>query len=239
MKKLFVAALVLVLTAGAVNAQNTFRGIVKFQLTSTGKVDVPIPADQATVEIKVFDNKILAGQTLQDGLKMVQAADISQAIAYLNYNDITLDSYEGDGKILIRDEASKAQLDSSYLEDKEAGHYYYEFGNGTREILGYQAKELIMHHFDENGTDSPTTCWYTTEIGPEYCLVIGAIKGFPLIYTMDAGEGRCITYTATEIVKGKVKASEMLLPDGYKDLSKEAFEALQQELQDAFELLQD
>ena len=96
-----------------------------------------------------------------------------------------------------------------------------------------------MHRYDEEGNDNPAICWYTTEIGPEYCLVLGAIKGFPLVYTQELGEGRAITYTATEIVKGKVKETDMLLPAGYKDASGEEFETFQREMQEAFELLGD
>ena len=68
--------------------------------------------------------------------------------------------------------------------------------------------------------------------------MLGAIKGFPLVYTQELGEGRAITYTATDIVKGKVKETDMLLPAGYKDASGEEFETFQRELQEAIELLE-
>ena len=139
---------------------------------------------------------------------------------------------------LIRDEISKEKLDSGYIVDKEPGHYYYENVDETKEMLGFTAHKLIMHRYDEEGNDNPAICWYTTEIGPEYCLVLGAIKGFPLVYTQELGEGRAITYTATDIVKGKVKETDMLLPAGYKDASGEEFETFQRELQEAIELLE-
>lgn len=239
MKKIVFAAALMLLTLGAANAQNNFRGIVKFSLTSTGKVDVQIPADQATVEIKVFDNKILSGQTIQNGLKVSMAADFSQAIAYLAANDIELESYTGDGKFLIRDESTKESLDSIYIEDKEPGHFYYERVSETREILGFNAKKLIMHRYDEEGNDSPVDCWYTEEIGPEYCIILGTMKGFPLIFTQQGSEGRAITYTATEIVKGKVKEVDMLLPAGYKDATEEEFNNFMKELQEAASLLEE
>lgn len=238
MKKVLFATTLMLLGMGTLCAQNNFRGIVKYKIESTGKVAITIKPEQSTAEIKVYDNQILSGQTVQTGFKVVQAADFSPYISYLAANDIELESYTGDGKFLIRDEISKDKLDSGYIVDKEPGHYYYENVDETKEMLGFTAHKLIMHRYDEEGNDNPAICWYTTEIGPEYCLVLGAIKGFPLVYTQELGEGRAITYTATDIVKGKVKETDMLLPAGYKDASGEEFETFQRELQEAIELLE-
>ena len=212
---------------------------IRYKIESTGKVAITIKPEQSTAEIKVYDNQILSGQTVQTGFKIATAQDFSPYISYLAANDIELETYTGDGKFLIRDEIAKEKLDSGYIVDKEPGHYYYENVDETQEMLGYTAHKLIMHRYDEEGNDNPAICWYTTEIGPEYCLVLGAIKGFPLVYTQELGEGRAITYTATEIVKGKVKETDMLLPAGYKDASGEEFETFQREMQEAFELLGD
>ena len=239
MKKIVCAVAMLLLTVGALSAQNNFRGIVRYKIESTGKVAITIKPEQSTAEIKVYDNQILSGQTVQTGFKIATAQDFSPYISYLAANDIELETYTGDGKFLIRDEIAKEKLDSGYIVDKEPGHYYYENVDETQEMLGYTAHKLIMHRYDEEGNDNPAICWYTTEIGPEYCLVLGAIKGFPLVYTQELGEGRAITYTATEIVKGKVKETDMLLPAGYKDASGEEFETFQREMQEAFELLGD
>lgn len=239
MKKIICAAVIVLLTFGALSAQNNFRGIVRYKIESTGKVAITIKPEQSTAEVKIYDNQILSGQTVQTGFKIATAQDFSPYISYLAANDIELETYTGDGKFLIRDEITKEKLDSGYIVDKEPGHYYYENVDETQEMLGYTAHKLIMHRYDEEGNDNPATCWYTTEIGPEYCLVMGAIKGFPLVFTQELGEGRAITYTATEIVKGKVKETDMLLPAGYKDATGEEFETFQREMQEAFELLGD
>lgn len=228
----------MVLTVGAANAQNNFRGIVKYKLTSTGTVDVKIPEEQSTLEVKVYDNKLMAGQSQQIGMKVAQAIDLSQAIAYLAANGIELETYDGDGKLLVRDQTTKEALDSLYLEDKEPGHYYYENVDDTRDIFGFAAKKVVMHRYDENGNDNPVECWCTNEIGPEYCLLFGNTKGFPLIFTQQGEEGRAITYTCIEIVKGKVKEAEMLLPAGFKDVDDEEFAKIMQEFQDAASLLE-
>lgn len=239
MKKFLIAAFALLMTAGSLYAQNNFRGIVKYKITSTGKVDVTIKPEQSEFEIKVYDNKLMVENTIQNGLKTISATDLSQAIAYLAANDIELESYTGDGKILIRNEANVDSLKSIEVKDEEPGHYYYEYVEETQQMLGYTAKKLIVHSFDEEGNDNPATCWYTTEIGPEYCLLLGSIKGLPLVYVQNGEGGKQITYTATEVVKGKVKEAEFFPPAGYKDMTDEEMEALGKELQDAFELLQD
>ena len=238
MKKILIAAAVMLLTIGGAYAQNNFRGIVKYKIESTGKVDVKIPPEQASMEIKVYDDQLLYEQTIQHGMKVAQAIDFSQAISYLAANGIELESYDGDGKLLVRGESTKEEMDSLYLEDKEPGHFYYENVEGTKDIFGFTAKKLIMHRYDETGTDNPVECWYTTEIGPEYCLLFGHTKGFPLIFTQQGSEGRAITYTCIEIIKGKVKEAEMLLPAGYKDVNDEEFAKIMQEFKDAASLLE-
>ncbi|MBQ9864350.1 MAG: hypothetical protein IJM33_03320 [Bacteroidales bacterium] len=238
MKKILVATLLLLMTAGATYAQNNFRGIVRFKLESSGKVDVQIKPENSTFEIKVFDNKLMVGTTIQNGYKTIMAQDLSPIISYLAANDIELESYTGDGKILIRNEVSPDSLRSLEEKDEVPGHFYYEYVDETQQMLGYTAKKMILHNFDDEGVDHPYTCWYTTEIGPEYCLLIGQVKGFPLVYTQMGSEGRAITYTATEVVKGKVKEAEFLPPAGYKDMSEEELEALSEEINSAAELLE-
>mgnify|MGYP003303238646 CR=1 FL=1 len=239
MKKLFVAAVALLITAGAINAQNTFRGIVKYKIESTGQVAMQIPEGQNTTEIKVYDQKLKMGESLQNGLKMAQPIDLSQAIAYFAANDIELESYTGDGKLLVRTSSTKESLDSMTIKDTEPGHYYYEYAADTKDILGYTAKKVIIHKYNEEGVDQPTECWYTDQIGPEYNMFFEGLKGMPLIFTQPQGEGKEITLTAVEIVKGKVKESEMLLPAGYKDTTPEEFQSIMKEIQQAAELLED
>lgn len=239
MKKILIAALMLLMTVGALSAQNNFRGIVRYKLTSTGKVDVTLKPEQQTFEMKVYDNRLMVGTTVQNGLKTIAATDLSQLIAYLAANDIELSSYTGDGKILVRDEANVDSLKSLELKDEEPGHFYYEYVDETQEMLGFTVRKLIVHSFDEEGIDNPAVCWYTTQMGPEYCLLLGRVKGLPLVYVQNGEGGRQITYTATEIVKGKVKETEFLPPAGYQDMTDEEMESLSQELEDAFELLRD
>ena len=112
MKKLFVAAMMLLMMAGTVCAQNNFRGIVRYKLTSTGKVDVAIKPEQSTVDMKVYDNRVMLGNNIQTGMKLAVTMDFSQLIAYLAANDIELETYTGDGKMIIRNETTQAEVES-------------------------------------------------------------------------------------------------------------------------------
>ena len=110
---------------------------------------------------------------------------------------------------------------------------------GIKNPLEYFVSSSPRPELNEEGEDNPIVCWYSTEIGPEYNLVLGRMKGFPFVFTQELGEGRAVTYTAIEVVKGKVKDVDMLLPAGYKDASGEEFETFRNELKDAIELLED
>lgn len=247
MKKIFTAALVMLLAMGALSAQNTFRGIVKYEIASSGKEFVQIPDDYKIVEIKVYDGKVLIpqgimsqmGTTIQNGLKITSAQDYSMYIVGLKGQyGIELESYTGDGKFIVKDETPKESLDSLYIVDKEPGHFYYEMTSETKDIQGFTATKQIMHRYDAEENDNPAECWTTDKIGPEYALVFGGMKGFPLVFTQQLPEGRALTFTAVEVVKGKVKEAEFFPPAGYSD-NKEELELFIQELQDAMSLIEE
>ena len=138
----------------------------------------------------------------------------------------------------MKNTAKESDFDSVDIVDTEPGHFYYEYVPGeTKQIAGVTAKKMVRHTYDEEGVDHPMTMWYSDEIGPKINILFGGIKGMPLECTIDAGEGKAITYTATEIVQGKVKEVDFLLPDGYETLSEEEMETLGSELNDAIELM--
>lgn len=242
MKKLSIlATVVLTVATLSVQAQNNFRGIVKYKCESTGTTSFQIPPEQANVELKVYDDQLLLGNTVQNGYTVTTNADFSPYISYLAANDIELETYTGDGKFLIREKHTKAEADSLMIEDKEPGHFYFEYPAGeTQPMVGMTAKKAILHVFDEDtGEDNPVIFWYTDQIGPEYNFLFNGIKGVPLKFEQQLGDGKAITYTATDIVKGKVKDVDMLLPAGFKEASKEEYAKFMKELQEAVELLGD
>ncbi|MBR6844912.1 MAG: hypothetical protein IKM79_07440 [Bacteroidales bacterium] len=248
MKKILVAAAAALMCLGSLSAQNTFKGIVKYNVESTGQVAMSIPEEAAKAEIKVSGDDMFtksaiftqqADCILIQGLKQTACIDYSQLLGYLRSQDFEF-TYNGSGKLLIKNEAKASDFDSVDIPDTEPGHFYYEYVDSeTKQIAGMTAKKLIRHLYDEEGVDHPMTMWYSDEIGPKINILFNGIKGMPLECTMDAGEGKAITYTATEIIKGKVKEADFLLPDGYETLSEEELETLGSEIKDAIELLQE
>ena len=249
MKKIITLAAVLAVAAGSLMAQNTFKGIVKYKVESTGNVAMTIPEEVAKAEIKVDGSNMftksaifLGGMgaecVLVNNLKTTQCMDLGQLLAYLRNNGSEF-TYQGNGKIIVKQESRVSTFDSLTIEDKEPGHYYFEYVDGeTKQIAGYTAHKMVRHMYDEEGVDHPMTMWYSKEIGPAYNSIFGGIKGMPLECTVDQGEGRAITYTATEIVSGKVKEADFLLPYGYEALSDEELQELFEQLQEEIELLQ-
>lgn len=249
MKKIFALAAAVLMFGGAVVAQNSFKGVVKYKVESTGQVAMNIPEEAATAEIKVsgddmftkspiFTSQMQADCLLIQNLKLTACIDYSQLLGYLRSQDFEF-TYQGSGKLLVRDESKASDFDSIFIEDKEPGHYYYEYVNGeTKQIAGVTAKKIVRHQYDDEGVDHPTVMWYSDEMGPQINILFSGIKGIPLECTMEFGEGKAVTYTATEVIKGKVKEADFLLPDGYEVLSEQELETLGTELKDAIELLQ-
>lgn len=249
MKKLILSLAVLCLSVGTMMAQNSFKGIVKYKVESTGTVAFQIPAEAAVAEVKVdgsnlytnsaiFKASPFSEDVLVQNLTVSQCMNFGELLGYLRSNGSEFD-YQGAGKILIKQTQTVATLDSLTIEDKEPGHFYYEYvSDETKEIAGYQAKKVIKHQYDAEGVDHPQTTWYSDAIGPQYNILFEGLKGMPLMCTVDAGEGKAITYTATEIVTGKVKEADFLLPDGYETLSDDDLKTLMTQIQEEIELLQ-
>lgn len=250
MKKVFLLALASLFSLSLLQAQNSFKGIVKYKVESTGNVAMTIPEEAASAEIRVDGDNLftksaifLGGMgaecVLVNNLRTTTCMDLSGLLGYLRSQGSEF-SYQGSGKLLVKNESKLSDFDSLDIEDKEPGHFYYEYVDSeTKDIAGTKAYKMIRHMYDEEGVDHPMTMWYAKEIGPQINVLFSGIKGMPLECTMDAGEGRAITYTATEIVKGKVKEADFLLPDGYDTLSDDELSELFQQLQEEIELLQE
>lgn len=248
-KKFLSLALVMALATGAMMAQNTFKGIVKYKVESTGQVSMTIPDEYASAEVRVDGNNLFTNSRiflgspfteciLVNNLRSTTCMDLSQILGYLRSQGSEFD-YQGSGKLLIKSDSKPSDYDSLEIKDTEPGHFYYEYVAGeTKTIAGMTAKKMVRHMYDEEGVDHPMIMWYSDEIGPQINVIFSGIKGMPLECTMDQGDGKAITYTATEVVKGKVKEVDFLLPDGYETLSDEDLGTLFQQIQDEMELLQ-
>ena len=246
MKKIMAMAAVALLGVGTVAAQNSFKGIVKYSIESTGEVTVDLPIEQRTAEIKVSGDDMFtqspnftegADAVLVQGLKQTQCLDFSQILGYMRNEGFEFE-YEGAGKLMVQGEVKESDFDSVDIPDTEPGHFYYEYVSGeTKTIAGFTAKKMVRHQYDEEGVDHQMVFWYSDEIGPRINILFQGLKGMPLEITVADDEGHAITYTAVEIVKGKVKDADFLLPAGYDRLSDEELKTLMGEMRDAYELL--
>ena len=249
MKGILTVALALFVASSVLQAQNTFKGVVKYKVESTGQVSMTIPEEYATAEVKVDGDNLftksrifLGGMgaecVLVNGLRSTTCLDLSPIVGYLRSNGAEFD-YQGSGKILMKQTSKPTDFDSLEIKDTEPGHFYYEYVAGeTKVIAGQTAKKMVRHMFDDDGVDHPMVMWYSDEIGPSINVLFSGIKGMPLECTMDQGDGKAVTYTAIEVVKGKVKEVDFLLPDGYDTLTDEEMEVFGQQLQEELELLQ-
>ena len=246
MKKIFLFAAVALFSMGSMIAQNTFKGVVNYEVTSTGKVPYQLPDQVKTATITVMDDKatttspILLGspmvsQILVEGRTSYSCLDLSMILMYLQQNDVEI-SYTGAGKLLTSSTITQNELDSLTIPVTEG--FYIEYVDGeTKSIAGYTAKKAVVHVFGEDGDDHQTIVWYTDEIGPEVNPMFTYVRGMALQTSMDLGEGREITLTATEVKKGKVSKAEMLLPSGFEEISSEDFQKLWGEISEELKYL--
>lgn len=242
MKKTALTLVAFLMATTAIFAQNKFEGIVKYQVSSIGEVDMPLKPEQQEVRIFVYQHKAYLGNEQQKrltvGRKSNMILDLSSAIDYMKANDVWESDYEGSGKVIVSSELEQKDIDSLTIPCTEG--FYFEYINGeTKEIMGYATKKARMHVFGEDGKDNPIDIWYTSEIGPEFdMLLCTGLQGFPLEFATSAGEGKILQYKAVEITKGKVKNTDFMLPEGYDIIDQEAFGKLMKDINDAAELLQ-
>ncbi len=249
MKKIIFLAAFACLSIGSIFAQNNFRGTIVYTATSTGETSFQVPDQISKAEIKVYDSKVLTSSplffggnpftisVLVDGNEQFTCMDLSQLMMFFSQKDIELD-YTGSSKILVSHKLTKDEIDSLTIPVTEG--YYVEYVSGeTKTIAGKTAKKAVLHAFDENGDDNATTVWYTDEIGPEVNLIFNGVKGVALEYSMNLGEGRQLTLSASEIKSGKVKEVDMLLPSGNETISEKDFTSLFEQIQEELKYLQD
>lgn len=253
MKRFFAFAAIAAILMGSLtlNAQNKFKGIVKYTVTSTGDVAIDIPEQIATADVKVMGDRLFTNSMLftnspvmnclmQEGRSVTRCYDFSMLLGFLASNDIELTTYKGDGKIFNSTTVTQTDIDSLTIPVTEG--FYVEYIDGqTQKVAGYEARLARVHIFDDEGVDSPIDFWYTDEIGPEVNFLVSGIgiKGMPLMFTQSYGGGQAITITASEVVKGKVKDVDFLMPAGFKPISDKDFGAFMQEVQEEMEYLQD
>lgn len=100
----------------------------------------------------------------------------------------------------------------------------------TKQIAGYTAKKAEVTIINEETLEeNVTVIWYTNEIeiSPKanFANQHDGIDGFPL-ETISKGNDMTQIMTATSVKKGKVKATEFLLPSDAKELTLDEFKEM-------------
>ncbi|MBR1644258.1 MAG: hypothetical protein IJ684_02675 [Bacteroidales bacterium] len=250
MKKLLTFAVVATLALGTftAQAQNKFRGIVKYE--ATGSLASKLPEEYRTGELKVMDGKLYANQStaflftqnqfakciIVDERTVTMCYDFSPILNFLATQDVTLPSYSGDGRIIGKNTASQQDVDSLTIPVTEG--YYLEYVAGeSKKIAGQTAKLCRIHRFDESGDDTPLDVWYCDEMGPQNNFMFMGIAGIPLEFALTFGDNT-LEIRTVEVKSSKVKDVDFLMPDGYKALSEEEMKTFFEELGEELKYLQ-
>lgn len=246
MKKIFLFAAVALFSMGGLFAQKDFKGIVTYEVTSTGETPYQVPDQIKTAQIMLYEGKAtttsalllgspMVSQILVDGRTMYSCLDLSMLMMYLQQNDVELD-YTGSNKLLTSSTMTQSEIDSLTIPVTEG--FYIEYVDGeTKDIAGYKAKKAVVHAFGEEGDENKTVVWYTDEIGPEVNPMFSFVRGMALQTSMNLGEGRELTLTATDVKKGKVSKADLLLPSGFEEISDEDFKTLWAQISEELQYL--
>ncbi len=203
-----------------VNAQKKakdFSGTIEFALTYQG-ID---PAQEAQMpkaltmlfsgnkSKTILDAGMYAMHTITDG-------DNDVVLIYLDFMGQKM-AYK----------QTKAQIDSSKTNTVDPTVKLYD---ETKVVAGMTCKKAeIITKDEETLEEHVTTVWYTDELGiPEkanFASQTKGINGFPLETITKSGE-MTQTMTATAIKKGKIKATDFLLPADAKEMTLEEFRAM-------------
>lgn len=203
-----------------VNAQKKakdFSGTIEFALTYQG-VDPAQEAQMPKVLTMMFsgnksktilDAGMYAMHTITDG-------DNEMVLIYLDFMGQKM-AYK----------QTKAQIDSSKANAVDPTVKLYE---ETKVIAGMTCKKAeIITKDEETLEEQVTTVWYTDELGipdkANFASQTKGINGFPLETITKSGE-MTQTMTATSIKKGKVKATDFLLPSDAKEMTLDEFKAM-------------
>jgi len=194
-------------------AQKAFKGILTYSITYSGEIEAAEIAQQPTfTTLKIKDN--------QSNMEIMQGGGMVIINQIVNGNDgsaTTLINIASMGmKFYVK--TTKEQMEA---EDEEPAKV--NVTDETKEICGYEATKAEYITVDEYGDEVTTIVWFSSAIGGEALNAGGQFKGLPgipLEYSMTIDEVTT-TFLVTEIQKGKVKASDFLIPEDFEEKTQE------------------
>ncbi len=190
--------------------QGKFKGIIKYTLKWDGEVPQGAPT---TLDLKVYDQKT----TFFDIFSQIPIIINSEAKIVYSLFDFSMIPLEGvTGKWYVR----------SKVDDEDIAKNNYEYTSETKVIAGKNAKKVNVTFKSEDGTEKKESIWVCDEIGPNMDIYYyPGLKGVPFEFTYEFFKYK-ITLTATEIIEGKVKEADMILPTGFEEVTEEEFKEI-------------
>lgn len=198
--------------------QGKWAGTVKYQLTWAGDVPQGLPAEY---EVKVFEEKTKYMDMTMGAIVLTDAQRKNVTLMF-DFSQIPLE--EVGGKWYIRQK----------IEDSLLAKVQYNFTGKTKEMAGKTAHEVIATYKNAENIDETETFWACKDLGPSMDLSnYPGLNAMPFEYTVQYSENLSATFTAVEVIEGKVKKTDLLLETGYEELTMEEFQEKIQILQEA------
>lgn len=211
-KSIFVLSAIVIAWSSNVYAQaKPFKGIVTYAMSYSGDIDAATIAQQPKLmTVSILENK--AKMNLSLGaytLDLITDGDKKE--------NITLIDAMGQKKFF---KTTTAEIDE---EVNKNGTPVIRYIDSTKVIAGYTCKKAEYVTKDENDEETVTVVYYTEELGNQAINYGGSftgLKGFPMEYVISQA-GIITSFTVTGVTKGKVKATDFLVPTDYVELTPE------------------
>lgn len=209
-----ISALVIVMAVSLIfginsYAQKKFKGIVNYTIAYSGTIDPATAAQQPkTMILSIYENK----QKMNIPMGPVNIDIITDGDAKTS---TTLLDIMGEKKYY---KMTTEEIEKQIAESPEPVITYKD---ETKTVAGYACKkaEYSVTKDDETST---TVVYYTEDLGGEllnYGGQFNKLKGVPLEYVITTPDGIITSFTATEVKKGKVKDTDLLIPSDYVELT--------------------
>ncbi|MBR1626423.1 MAG: hypothetical protein IJ681_04680 [Bacteroidales bacterium] len=228
-KTIVLCTFALIIGANAMAQQGEWAGKIKYKLTWKGNVQQGVPESW---EAKVFKNlestDFMTYASLGGLMKTINNADNSMVTYMIDFSMLPDEGiYEGmSGKWYFRD---KAEIGKAKEQIK------YEYTGKTKEIAGVKCEEVKVSAANpKEGEDNIELIWVTKELGPKVCMTYyPGLDAFPMEFPVDFSPEISVTFSVSEVQKGKVSQKDLLLESGYEEITKEDFQEWMMKLQGA------
>lgn len=212
------ALLVSAFTLGLQAQQGKWAGTIKYQLTWSGDVPQGLPAEY---EVKVFEEKTKY-MDMTMGAMVLTDAQKKTATLMFDFSQIPVEGVSG--KWYIREK----------MPDSAFTVVNYNFTGKTKDMAGKTAHEVVATYKNAENIEETETFWACKDLGPSLEMTnYPGLKAMPFEYTVQYAETLSCTFTAVEVIDGKVKKTDLLLETGYEELTMEEFQEKIQILQEA------